>query len=57
MLGCMVSSSVSVTAAAHPSPLVDYDDLDGNLLVAKDPFLGVTVRQGRLVLPNEPGLG
>ena len=57
MLGCMVSSSVSVTAAAHLSPLVDYADLDGNLLVANDPYLGVTVRQGKLILPSEPGLG
>jgi len=57
MLGCMVSSSVSVTAAAHLSPLVDYADLDGNLLVANDPYLGVTVRQGKLILPGEPGLG
>ncbi len=38
MLGCMVSSSVTVTAAAHLSPLVDYADLDGNLLIANDPF-------------------
>ena len=37
MLGCMVSSSVSVTAAAHLSPLVDYADLDGNLLIAQRP--------------------
>ena len=57
MLGCMVSSSVSVTAAAHLSPLVDYADLDGNLLVANDPYRGVTVRQGKLILPSEPGLG
>lgn len=57
MLGCMVSSSVSVTAAAHLSPLVDYADLDGNLLVANDPYRGVTVREGKLILPSEPGLG
>jgi L-Ala-D/L-Glu epimerase len=57
MLGCMVSSSVSVTAAAHLSPLVDYADLDGNLLVANDPYSGVTVRKGKLVLPDRPGLG
>ena len=57
MLGCMVSSSVSVTAAAHLSPLVDYADLDGNLLIAHDPYHGVTVRGGRLVLPRGPGLG
>jgi L-alanine-DL-glutamate epimerase-like enolase superfamily enzyme len=53
----MVSSSVSVTAAAHLSPLVDYADLDGNLLIAKDPFHGVRVEKGKLILPNRPGLG
>ena len=57
MLGCMVSSSCSVTAAAHLSPLVDYADLDGNLLVANDPWLGVRVEKGRLILPKGPGLG
>jgi L-alanine-DL-glutamate epimerase-like enolase superfamily enzyme len=57
MLGCMVSSSVSVTAAAHLSPLVDYADLDGNLLIANDPYRGVTVRNGKLILPDRPGLG
>jgi L-alanine-DL-glutamate epimerase-like enolase superfamily enzyme len=57
MLGCMISSSVSVTAAAHLSPLVDYADLDGNLLIANDPFHGVRVEQGKLMLPNRPGLG
>jgi L-Ala-D/L-Glu epimerase len=57
MLGCMVSSSVSVTAAAHLSPLVDYADLDGNLLISNDPFHGVQVEHGKLVLPNRPGLG
>jgi L-alanine-DL-glutamate epimerase-like enolase superfamily enzyme len=57
MLGCMISSSVSITAAAHLSPLVDYADLDGNLLIANDPFVGVRVEAGRLVLPTGPGLG
>jgi L-alanine-DL-glutamate epimerase-like enolase superfamily enzyme len=57
MLGCMVSSSVSVSAAAHLSPLVDYADLDGNLLIANDPYSGVQVRSGKLVLPDAPGLG
>lgn len=57
MLGCMVSSSVSITAAAHLSPLVDYADLDGNLLISNDPYRGVTVRSGKLVLPPGPGLG
>jgi L-Ala-D/L-Glu epimerase len=57
MLGCMVSSSVSVTAAAHLSPLVDYADLDGNLLIANDAYSGVQVRNGKLILPDGPGLG
>ncbi len=57
MLGCMVSSSCSVTAAAHLSPLVDYADLDGNLLVANDPWRGVRVEKGKLLLPDGPGLG
>lgn len=57
MLGCMISSSVSVTAAAHLSPLVDYADLDGNLLIANDPYSGVKVERGKLILPRRPGLG
>jgi L-alanine-DL-glutamate epimerase-like enolase superfamily enzyme len=57
MLGCMISSSCSCTAAAHLSPLVDYADLDGFLLIANDPFSGVTVDKGKLILPSGPGLG
>ena len=57
MLGCMISTSVSITAAAHLSPLVDYADLDGNLLIANDPYDGVKVENGKLVLPDGPGLG
>lgn len=57
MLGCMISSSVSVTAAAHLSPLVDWADLDGNLLIANDPYIGVKVVAGKLVLPQGVGLG
>ncbi len=57
MLGCMVSSSCTITAAAHLSPLVDYADLDGNLLISNDPFVGVKVDKGKLILPTTPGLG
>jgi len=46
-----------VTAAAHLSPLVDYADLDGNLLIANDPYTGVKVEKGKLILPDRPGLG
>lgn len=57
MLGCMIESSLAITAAAHISPLVDYADLDGHLLVNDDPFEGVKVEQGKLVLPKRAGLG
>ena len=58
MIGCNVESSISITAAAHLTPLVDYADLDGNLLVGDDPFVGVTIdRKAKLILPNGPGLG
>ena len=57
MLGCFIESSLGITAAAHLSPLVDYADLDGHLLIVNDPFSGVQVREGRLILPDRPGIG
>lgn len=58
MIGCMVETSVGITAAAHLAPLVDWADLDGTLHVANDPFTGLQVEAGgRLRLPAGPGLG
>ena len=57
MIGCMVESSVAISAAAHISPLCDYADLDGPLLVANDPYRGVQYRKAQLILPDLPGLG
>ncbi len=57
MLGCMVESAILATAAAHLSPLVDYADIDGPFLTASDPYLGVTYANGKLMLPDGPGLG
>ncbi|HKO92194.1 MAG TPA: dipeptide epimerase [Polyangiaceae bacterium] len=57
MLSCMIESSVAVTAAAHLAPLCQYVDLDGPLLIANDPYQGVTYQRGRLRLPARPGLG
>jgi L-Ala-D/L-Glu epimerase len=57
MIGCMLETSLGITAAAHVSPLCDYADLDGNLLLSDDPFEGVRVEAGKLVLPLVPGLG
>jgi L-Ala-D/L-Glu epimerase len=57
MIGCMISSSCSITAAAHIAPLVDHVDLDANLLISNDPLRGVRVEKGKLILPTGPGLG
>ena len=57
MIGCMIESSLASTAAAHLTPLVDYADLDGHLLIDNDPYEGVKVVNGKLVLPDAPGLG
>ena len=57
MLGCMIESSLGITAAAHLTPLVDYADLDGHLLIANDPYTGVSLDKGQLILPNHPGIG
>ncbi|MCE5271483.1 dipeptide epimerase [bacterium] len=57
MLGCMLESSILITAAAHLSPLVDWADLDGAALIGDDPFEGMRFERGRMHLPAEPGLG
>ena len=57
MLGCMIESSIGITAAAHLSPLVDWNDLDGNVLISNDPFDGVVNENGELILSDAPGLG
>ncbi len=57
MLGCMVETSIGITAASHLSSFADYVDLDGNLLIQNDPYIGTEALQGKLVLPNRLGLG
>jgi L-alanine-DL-glutamate epimerase-like enolase superfamily enzyme len=57
MIGCMIESSILATAGAHLTPLVDYADLDGPLLVTDDPFDGVRFDGAQLRLPDRPGLG
>jgi L-Ala-D/L-Glu epimerase len=58
MIGCMIESSVLITAAAHLTPLLDYADLDGNLLIKDDPFRGVQIdMQAKLLLPLCAGIG
>jgi L-alanine-DL-glutamate epimerase-like enolase superfamily enzyme len=57
MIGCMTETSCAVTAAAQLSPLVDWADLDGNLLIDNDLYEGVTVNDGKIILPDKPGIG
>src|SRR5437660_1091155 len=57
MVGCMIESSLGITAAAHFTPLVDAADLDGAALTANDPFIGATIDGGQIRLPTAPGLG
>jgi L-Ala-D/L-Glu epimerase / N-acetyl-D-glutamate racemase len=57
MVGCMIESSLGITAAAHFTPLLDVVDLDGAALLKKDPFTGATIAGGRVTLPTGPGLG
>ena len=57
MVGCMIESSLAITAAAHFTPLVDVVDLDGAALLAEDPFAGATIAGGQVRLPDGPGLG
>lgn len=57
MIGCMIESSLGISAAAAVASLFDCADLDGNLLVSNDPFHGVGTVKGRIVLNDKPGLG
>jgi L-alanine-DL-glutamate epimerase-like enolase superfamily enzyme len=57
MVGCMIESSLGITAAAHFTPLVDIVDLDGAALLANDPFVGAEIEGGQVTLPAGPGLG
>jgi len=57
MVGCMTETSCAVSAAAQLSPAVDFADLDGNLLISNDRFEGMTVVNGKMTLPDRPGIG
>jgi L-Ala-D/L-Glu epimerase len=57
MLGCMIESGLGIAAAAQAAALCDHVDLDGNLLLAYDPWPGVEFRDGIQVPADEPGLG
>jgi L-alanine-DL-glutamate epimerase-like enolase superfamily enzyme len=57
MAGCMIETSLGISAAAHLAPLLDYADLDGAALLADDPYRGATIEGGRIRIPDAPGLG
>ena len=57
MTGCMIESSLGISAAAHFAPLLDAVDLDGAALLKDDPFRGATIANGVTTLPDGPGLG
>jgi L-Ala-D/L-Glu epimerase len=57
MLGSMSESSLGCTAMAHLSRTADILDLDGPWLICNDPFIGLHMMEGRMVMPDWPGLG
>ncbi len=57
LIGCMTETSCAVSAAAQLSPLVDWADLDGNLLIGNDIYEGMTIVDGKVTLPDRPGIG
>lgn len=57
MMGCMIETSLGITAAAHLAPLLDYADLDGAALLSDDPHEGATIVRGHIAIPDAPGLG
>ncbi len=57
MIGCMTETSCGTSAAAQLSPIVDWADLDGNLLIANDPYCGIEIQDGKVIIPDRPGIG
>ena len=57
MAGCMIESSLGISAVAQLAPLLDHADFDGAALLAEDLFRGANINGGRISLPSGPGLG
>ncbi|MGW2787860.1 dipeptide epimerase, partial [Streptomyces populi] len=57
LLDCGTWSALGVTAMAQLAPSADLLDLDGHLDLLDDPFSGAVIDRGRIVLPDDPGLG
>lgn len=54
MLGCMIETSILISAGAHLAELCDYLDLDGNILITNDPYLGATSENGMISFAQAP---
>lgn len=57
MLGCMTETSCAISAAAQLAPLADWADLDGAFLIRNDPFDGARIVDGKVTVPDRPGIG
>lgn len=57
MAGCMIESSLGISAIAQVSPLLDFADFDGAALLSSDPFAGASIKGGQIRLGDGPGLG
>lgn len=57
MVGCMTESSIGISAIAHIAPLLDYVDMDGAMLLAKDPAKGVLITPEKVTFPSGNGIG
>jgi L-alanine-DL-glutamate epimerase-like enolase superfamily enzyme len=57
MIGCMTETSCAISAAAQLSPLANWADLDGNLLISNDCYDGITINDGKVTLNERPGIG
>jgi len=57
MIGCMTETSCAISAAAQLSPNADWAALDGNLLISNDPYTGMEIKQGKICLTNQSGIG
>lgn len=57
MIGCMTETSCAISAASHLAPLADWIDLDGAELISNDLFHGMKIKDGEIIIPDQPGLG
>ena len=54
MIGCMIETSILISAAAHLAELCDYLDVDGNILITNDPYVGVASPKAVLSFASAP---